>query len=205
MRAAFLDTLGGQRIYPITDRQLSGLSHAEQVAQLARLGFRLVQLREKYLSPLEFHDEAEAAMKVARANNVCVLINDRVDIALAVSAHGVHLGQDDLSVEGARSLLGENAIIGFSTHSLEQAQQAGDLPIDYLALGPIFPTKTKEKADPVVGVEALVQVKESLPGLPLVAIGGIDATNRELVFSAGADAVAVISDLWSGLSKPQES
>lgn len=196
MRAPFLELLGETRIYPITDRLLSQLSHAEQLAHLASSGFKIVQLREKSLAAYDFYRQAEEAMQVARANGVRVIINDRVDIALAVKADGVHLGQEDLAVVDARRLLGESAIIGFSTHSSEQAQQAKDLPIDYLAIGPIFPTSTKENPDPLVGLDELATVRRILPRIPLVAIGGINSTNRRAVFGAGADAVAVVSEIW---------
>src|SRR5215213_1130081 len=131
-------------LYPITDARVSGLSHAEQVARLSAGGAALVQLREKQLSPREFYGEAEAALRVARELGVRLIINDRVDIALALGADGVHLGQDDLPPAAARELLGERAVIGFSTHNEEQASEAARLPVDYLAVGPIFQTSSKE-------------------------------------------------------------
>ncbi|MER3427965.1 MAG: thiamine phosphate synthase, partial [Pyrinomonas sp.] len=162
------------RVYPITDRRLAGLSHAEQVAQLTTGGAKLIQLREKQLEAGPFYEQARAAVRVARTHGALIIINDRVDIALAVEADGVHLGQTDLPPEAARRLLGQKAIIGFSTHNVEQAVAATGLPIDYLAIGPIFPTASKEKPDPVVGLEGLKRVRASLKGLPLplVAIGG---------------------------------
>jgi thiamine-phosphate pyrophosphorylase len=195
--SAFLDSLAPTRTYPITDRLLSGLSHAEQVADFAKRGMTLVQLREKNLSSGEFYREAEQATVVARHHGIKLIINDRVDIALAVNADGVHLGQDDLQVEAARRLLGNAAIIGFSTHNLAQAQQAAELPIDYLAIGPIFPTATKDSSNPLVGLAGLTAVRLAVPKIPLVAIGGVTSANREAIIAAGADAVAVISDLWA--------
>jgi thiamine-phosphate pyrophosphorylase len=188
-------------LYPITDARLSGLSHAEQVARLCAGGAKLVQLREKHLSPREFYVEAEAALRVARACGSRLMINDRVDIALALRADGVHLGQDDLSPLAARGLLGQDAIIGFSTHNLEQARAASQMPVDYIAIGPIFATSSKEKPDPVVGLEGLARVREAIGKLPLVAIGGINDLNARDVLKAGADSVAVIGTL---LSKPSE-
>ena len=132
------------KLYPITDRRLSGLSHAEQVARLCEGGARLVQLREKHLSPREFYREAEDALRVARGRGAKLIINDRADIALALGADGVHLGQDDMPPEAARALLGEGAIIGFSTHGLEQSVAAARLPVDYVAIGPVFATSSKE-------------------------------------------------------------
>jgi thiamine-phosphate pyrophosphorylase len=194
--SAFLDLLGPTRTYPITDRLLSGLSLAEQVAEFAKRGMSLVQLREKNLSPDEFYREAEQAMLVARHRGIKIIINDRVDIALAVSADGVHLGQDDLPVEAARRLL-KTMIIGYSTHNLAQAQQAAHLPIDYLAFGPVFPTSTKDSSSPAVGLAGLSAVRQAVPEIPIVAIGGINTANREAVIASGADAVAIISDLWA--------
>ena len=181
------------KLYPITDAQLSGLSHAEQVRRMSAGGATFLQLREKHLSPRQFYREAEEALRVAREHGVRLIINDRVDIALALSADGVHLGQDDLPPAAARSLLGEQAIIGFSTHSVEQASVAARLPVDYLAIGPIFHTSSKENPDAVVGLEGLRRVREAVGRIPLVAIGGIRLENIPEVLWAGADSVAVIS------------
>lgn len=181
------------KLYPITDAWLSGLSHAEQVRRLSMGGATFVQLREKHLAPREFYCEAQEAMRVARSRGVRLIINDRVDIALALHADGVHLGQDDLPPEAARELLGQQAIIGFSTHSVEQASVAARLPVDYLAIGPIFETSSKENPDPIVGLDGLRRVREIVGEIPLVAIGGISLENIGEVLKAGADAVAVIS------------
>lgn len=197
MTSVFLDSISASRTYPITDRSLSGLSHADQVAALAHRGFTIVQLREKNLSPVEFYREAEQAIAVAHRHGLKIIINDRVDIALALRADGVHLGQDDLPVEAARRLLGNDVVIGLSTHNLAQVQHAARLPLDYLAIGPIFPTHTKESANPAVGLAGLAAVRRAASGIPLVAIGGINATNRDQVIAAGADVVAVISDIWA--------
>jgi thiamine-phosphate pyrophosphorylase len=189
------------KLYPITDARLSGLSHAEQVARLSAGGARFVQLREKHLSPREFYQAAAAALVVARARKVRLIINDRVDIALALGADGVHLGQDDLPPTAARELLGEQAIIGFSTHSVEQAEIATRLPVDYVAIGPIFNTSSKENPDAVVGPDGLRRVRQAHPTLPLVAIGGITFETAHELLAAGADAVAGISLL---LNEPAE-
>ena len=189
------------KIYPITDTRLSGLSHAEQVRRLAVGGATLVQVREKHLSPREFYREAEDALRVAHELGVRLVINDRADIALALGADGVHLGQDDLPPVAARELLGERAVIGFSTHNEEQAREAIELPVDYIAIGPIFQTSSKENPDPVVGLEGLRRVRRIVGQIPLVAIGGIRAENAREVLKAGADAVAVISLL---LGEPGE-
>jgi thiamine-phosphate pyrophosphorylase len=183
------------RLYAITDRRLSGLSHAEQVLRLSLGGAQLIQLREKQLGARQFFREAEAALIVARQRRVRLIINDRVDIALALGADGVHLGQDDMPPEAARRILGEHAVIGFSTHNEEQARLAASLPVDYLAIGPIFPTSSKDNPDPVVGPEGLRRVREAVPGIPLVAIGGITPENALETLASGADSLAVVSAL----------
>lgn len=183
------------RVYPLTDIQLSGLSHAEQVRLLSQGGATLVQLREKEMSPKEFYEQARAALEVAKQCGVRLIINDRVDVALALGAHGVHLGQDDMPPEAARRLLGEQAIVGYSTHNIEQAIEASKLPIDYLAIGPIFTTSTKSDTAPVLGLDGLRAVRQAIGRFPLVAIGGIASSNAHDVIGAGADSVAVISAL----------
>jgi len=183
------------RVYAITDTQISGLSHADQVRLLADGGATFVQLREKNLPALNFYREAKAATEIS---GVRIVINDRADVALAVKAVGVHLGQDDLPPEAARTLLGDEAIIGYSTHNIVQAQAAASLPVDYIAIGPIFRTTTKANADPEVGLNGLRAVRKAIGDIPLVAIGGITPENAPAVIEAGADSVAVISGLLSG-------
>ena len=186
------------RVYPITDTQISGLSHAEQVALFAAGGATLVQLRDKHASGSQFYEQARAALAVAAERGVRLVINDRVDVALALGGLDVHLGRDDLPSEAARRLLGDDAVIGFSTHNVEQAIEAAAWPIDYLAVGPVFTTSTKENPDPVVGLEGLRVVREATGSLPLVAIGGVTPANAGTVIEAGADSVAMISGLWRG-------
>ena len=183
-------------MYPLTDTQLSGLSHAEQVTLFADAGATFVQLRDKHASPLHFYNEAKTALEVALLRDVELIINDRVDIALALRL-GVHLGQDDLPPEVARRLLGDDAVIGYSTHSVDQAVAASRLPIDYLAIGPIFATATKENPSPIVGLAGLQAVRSAIGNIPLVAIGGITLANAAEVLAAGADSVALISGLWA--------
>jgi thiamine-phosphate diphosphorylase len=183
------------RVYPITDVGLSGLPHSEQVALLAAGGANFVQLREKRLSPLEFFKQARLAIATARERGLTIIINDRADIAFAAGAAGVHLGQDDLPPEAARRVLGQDAIIGYSTHSVEQAREAALMPIDYLAIGPIFTTSSKQNPDPVVGLAGLSRVREAVGDIHLVAIGGITLENAAEVIKAGADTVAVLGTL----------
>lgn len=126
-----------------------------------------------------------------------VIINDRVDIALAVGADGVHLGQEDIPPDAARELLGESAIIGFSTHSERQAIASAGFPVDYIAIGPVFATTTKQNPDALVGVEGVKSVVAVAGDMPIVAIGGITLENAEDVVGAGVVAIAVISGLFA--------
>lgn len=185
------------RVYPITDARISGLSQADQVNLLADGGATLIQLREKNLPALDFFNQARAAAVIAAERGLTLIINDRVDVALAVNAAGVHLGQDDLPPVAARRLLGDEAIVGYSTHNLAQARAAALLPVDYIAIGPIFRTFTKDNPDPVVGLDGIKAVRDAIGGLPLVAIGGITAAKAAEVIEAGADSIALISALLS--------
>lgn len=185
------------KIYPITDIHLSGLSHVEQVRKLIAGGATFVQLRDKRSSPREFYKQAVECVRIAHDQNVQIIINDRVDIALAAKADGVHLGQDDIPPEKARILLGATAIIGFSTHSGEQVKLAASLPIDYIAIGPIFATSTKQNSDPRVGLDGLRDLKAAAGNLPVVAIGGINEANLRDVFDVGADSAAMIGAIVS--------
>lgn len=185
------------KVYPITDPDLCGLSHAEQVDRLIAGGATLIQLRDKRAASRDFFHQAEAALEIARKRDVQLIINDRVDIALALGADGVHLGQADMPVEAARRLLGDGAIIGISTHDLSQAKLAAAMPVDYVAFGPIFKTSTKENPDRITGLEALRAVRAIVGDLPLVAIGGITLANAEATWNAGADTVSSIASLVS--------
>jgi thiamine-phosphate pyrophosphorylase len=176
---------------------ISGLPHYEQVTRLSQKGVTLIQLREKLLSSGEFYYEAAAALRVAHERGVKIIINDRVDIALALNADGIHLGQDDMPADAARRLLGPESIIGISTHNLAQAQRAAEMPVDYVAIGPMFSTATKQSADAAVGIDGLRIVRKALQNMPLVAIGGINSARRQEILDSGADALAVISDIWN--------
>lgn len=193
------------RIYPLTDIQLSGLSHAEQVELLSLGGASLIQLREKAMPALEFFEQAQEAVGVATERGVHLIINDRVDIALASRAHGVHLGQDDMPPDAARRLLGPDAVIGYSTHSVDQAIAATKFPIDYLAIGPIFATTTKSDTAPVLGLDGLQAVRQAIGAFPLAAIGGITRENARDVIASGADSVAMISALLSNPARIREA
>lgn len=180
------------KIYPITDVSTTKLSHLEQVRQLAAGGATFIQLRDKRAAPQDFYEAAKAVIEFARPRNIKIIINDRVDIALVVKADGVHLGQDDLPPDAARKILGDRAIIGFSTHTVSQVAEASKFPVDYLAIGPIFATVSKENPDAIVGLEKLKTARETVGAMPLVAIGGISFENIRMIFQNGADSAAVI-------------
>jgi thiamine-phosphate diphosphorylase len=158
-------------------------------------GARLIQLRDKESSAREMLDQARACLELTRATGAMLIINDRVDVALAAGAAGVHLGHDDMPVEDAREILGEEKIIGISTHSIDQFRAALETSANYIAVGPVYQTKTKENPDPVVGLE-LVREAKKIADRPLVAIGGITPERAPEVIAAGADSVAVISALY---------
>ena len=181
------------KIYPITDTSITKLSHLEQAKRLIDGGAELIQLREKHATPKEFYESAKEVMSFVRGSNVKIIINDRVDIALAVNADGVHLGQDDLPPIYARKILGKDAIIGFSTHDVVQAIEATAFPLDYVAIGPVFDTTTKENPDAMIGIEGLKTVRNAIGDFLLIAIGGIGFENYQSVLENGADSVAIIS------------
>jgi len=183
------------KLYAISDRSLANLSNVEIAQQLIDGGARLIQLRDKEATAKELFDAAREILPLTRAVGGRLIINDRVDVALTAEADGVHLGQEDLTVEEAREILGPDRIIGISTHNRSQFEAALRTSADYIAVGPVFATTSKENPDPVVGLEMLREVR-ALTDRPIVAIGGIDHSKAAEVLAAGADCVAVISALY---------
>lgn len=179
------------RLYAIADGQY------QDPVRLGRSlfagGARLVQIRHKGASSGKLLDQARALVETAPPDGL-VIVNDRADVARLARAGGVHLGQGDLPVRHARELLGPDALIGLSTHSLEEAREALEEDVDYIAVGPVFPTRSKASPDPPVGL-AGVRTISSLAEVPVVAIGGIRLSEAAEVLRAGAASVAVISDL----------
>jgi|ERR1041385_90288 thiamine-phosphate diphosphorylase len=179
------------RLYPVADAQFGDVV---QIAEsLLQGGARLIQLRDKNAATREFLDRVERVLALAPAD-ARIIVNDRVDIARISGAAGVHLGQTDLPPAMARKILRSEQIVGFSTHNLQQALEADNLPVDYVAVGPIFPTSTKQNPDPVVGLESLNSICKVVDK-PIVAIGGIRMENAREVLKAGAHSIAVIRDL----------
>jgi thiamine-phosphate pyrophosphorylase len=176
------------------------LSFAES---LVRGGTRLIQLRAKTASSRHLYEvSCEIVDRVG--DSARVIINDRPDIAAMTAAAGAHLGQEDLPVEAARAICHSPLWVGVSTHNLDQLRAADSTSADYIAVGPIFPTGTKENSDPVVGLDFLRKAR-NLTRKPLVAIGGITVKSAGEVFRAGADSVAVISDLSSAPDPAQRA
>jgi thiamine-phosphate pyrophosphorylase len=161
--------------------------------QLAEAGVQLIQLRDKRGSSRKIHEQARELMSL-QSSGVRIIVNDRPDIAAIAGAAGVHVGQDDLPVEDARKICRPPLWVGVSTHNLNQLREADATSADYIAVGPIFPTSTKENPDPVVGLD-LLRAARQLTRKPLVAIGGVTAESAADVFAAGADSIAVIKDL----------
>jgi thiamine-phosphate pyrophosphorylase len=178
--------------------------------ELLDSGATLIQLRDKsdgssqHGGPQSFLSCARELRRVT-LNRATLIINDRLDLCLASGADGVHLGQTDLSPASARRIFNQvksekQLLIGYSTHNLDQLREADTLPVDYIAIGPVFATASKAKADPVVGLEGVRQARR-VTAKPLVAIGGITRRNCAQVKDSGADSVALISDLFESPGK----
>lgn len=169
---------------------------------LAAGGATFIQYRNKVGNTREMLSHAREIRR-ALGDGVTLIMNDRADICIAAGYEGVHVGQEDLSPEGARIVIGPNRTLGVSTHTLEQLQEADAGPADYLAFGPVFATASKRNPDPVVGLDG-IRAARAATKKPLVAIGGITRANARLVIDAGADSVAVIADLLSSPTKVAE-
>ena len=181
-------------IYLITDHDcLKGRDFLQCIEAALRGGVTLVQLREKSVTGRLFFERALAVKSLCDKYNVPLLINDRIDIALACKAQGVHLGQEDIPLGVAREILGAEAIIGISAHTPEEARLAELEGADYLGVGAVFPTSTKENASEV-GLERLKQI-HAMTKLPLVGIGGVNVLNYAKVLAAGAQGAAIISGI----------
>jgi len=182
------------RLYAIIDSTLLKISELELAEALAGSGVELIQYRSKNATSRQFFEVSRKLSSLLKPRGVRFVVNDRADIALLADAGGVHVGQDDLSVEDARAIVGPDRWVGFSTHSLEQVAAADRTSADYIAFGPIFPTASKKNPDPVVGTKLLREARK-LTRKPLVAIGGITLERAAEVYEAGADSLAVIRDL----------
>ena len=187
-------------LYAIIDTALLKTSELSFAEMMAESGVELLQYRNKRATSRELFEASQSIS--ARLSDLAKLgayelrfiVNDRADVALLVSAGGVHVGQEDLSVEDARAIVGRDRWVGVSTHSLEQLDAADKTSANYIAFGPIFPTRSKENPDPVVGLELLQEARQRTRK-PLVAIGGITLERAADTYRAGADSLAVARDL----------
>ncbi len=180
------------QLYVILDPELSPNPAIEEVVSLAlEGGAQMIQFRDKEFSDEEFLVLAERIKKITQKKNIPLIINDRVNIAKSIDADGVHLGQDDMPLKEAREILGKDKIIGISTNKIEQAKEAEKQRADYIGLGPVFKTSSKEIKN-TIGTEMIKQVL-SLVEIPVFPIGGINLSNLEQVIKAGSKRIAVIS------------
>jgi thiamine-phosphate pyrophosphorylase len=207
-----MSSLDLPRFYPIVDASHFSAASNPLTAivrftlELVEGGAWLIQYRNKLGSAREILSQARELRRAVR-DRARLIMNDRTDLCLAAGFAGVHLGQDDLSPAGAREIFqkaGQQDLwIGFSTHNLDQVRDATGLPVDYIAVGPVFATTSKAKPDPVIGLEGVRQARQAT-SKPLVAIGGITRQNCKSLLEAGADAVAVISDVVESPRKSTE-
>jgi thiamine-phosphate pyrophosphorylase len=177
-------------------------SIADYARDLAAGGVTLLQYRNKVGNTREMLSDAREICRML-GDGVTLIMNDRADICIAADYAGVHVGQHDLSPEGARTVIGDNRVLGVSTHNLEQLKEADAGPADYIAFGPVFATSSKRDPEFPVGIEG-IRAARAATEKPLIAIGGITRANARSVIEAGADSVAVISDLLSSPTKAAE-
>ena len=181
------------RLHVLTDTLLqSRFSHLELAKMAIGGGADTIQFRQKVGATREMIEIVRQLKQLCKDSGVTLIVNDRLDVAIAADAHGVHLGQDDFPIPLARKLLGEGRIIGGSAATLEEAQKCLAEGADYIGFGPVYPTTSKADADPVTGIKLLKQAVEAIP-LPIIAIGGISVENTPEIMRAGARGIAVIS------------
>ena len=182
------------RLYVILDASLLNNSPHQCAADVAAAGVRLFQYRDKSASARDFLATSRELVSSLNSHGASLVVNDRPDVAVLAGAKGLHVGQEDLEPDQARTVVGQEMWIGTSTHNLEQFRRAAATSTDYIAVGPIFATTSKANPDPVVGLELIRQVRK-LTEKPIVAIGGITLERAASVIAAGADSVAVIRDV----------
>ncbi len=191
-------------LYLVTDRSLSlGRSLESVVFDAAEGGVTMVQLREKDCSTLEFYQQAMLLKECLRPYRIPLIINDRLDIALACDAEGLHIGQSDIPYDIARKLLGKDKIIGLSVECLQDAVDANELDVDYIGISPVFGTPTKTDTAPALGLEGTREIVK-ISRHPAVGIGGINQTNAADIIEAGADGISVVSAIMSA-SDPKQA
>src|SRR5712692_407104 len=182
------------RLYVILDAALLTVPETECAQKLAAAGVRLLQYRNKRASARDLFESSKRLSSLLIPQGVTLVVNDRADVASATEASGVHVGQEDLEAEAARTVVGTSKLVGVSTHDLEQFQRAAASSADYIAVGPVFATGTKSNPDPVVGTQFIRRVRP-ITDKPIVAIGGITLERAPEIIESGADSVTVISDI----------
>ena len=192
-------------LYLVTDKDLCmGRPVLDVVRSAVRGGVQAVQIREKSGHTRDFLELAKLLVREIQSQGVPVIINDRVDIALASGAAGVHVGQSDMPILDARNLLGERALLGLTIPNMDILKESLSLPVQYVAVGPVFPTTTKANAAPAWGIEGMKTARAYLDSvncsLPLMTIGGINAGNAKSIIDAGIDSLAVVSAICSAQS-----
>ena len=184
-------------LYVVTDEMLShGKSHAEIASEAVAGGASIIQLRDKTASSLKLFSDAKKVAEICRGKAIFI-VNDRIDIALASGADGVHLGQDDIPADAARKICGENFLIGVSVGSLAEAEKAVADGADYIAVSPVYSTASKADAGAGHGLSLVSEIRKAFPAMPLVGIGGLNRDNAAEAVAAGLDSVAVISAVVS--------
>ncbi|MFC1624290.1 thiamine phosphate synthase [Candidatus Omnitrophota bacterium] len=193
LKKKLLETSG---IYLVTDRRaLNGKDITLTISQALKAGIDIIQYRDKEATDREFLETGKKIKDLLSKKDVLFIVDDRVEVALALDADGVHLGQEDMPVKVARSILGTKKIIGLSTHSMRQMREGGKLDVDYISVGPVFSTPTKPDYR-AIGLE-LIEIASQELKIPFVAIGGIDESNIEDVSRAGARRIAVVRAILS--------
>ncbi|MCX5806989.1 MAG: thiamine phosphate synthase [Proteobacteria bacterium] len=191
------------RLYLVTDPLLNkGYSVLEQVELALIGGVKIIQIREKKMPILDYIKLASEALKLTRAHDAFLIINDAIEVAMAVGTDGLHLGQEDISIKEARNILGAGAVIGISVKTEDEAVYAEENGADYLAVNGIFPTATKEDLGDCVGLEGITRIRE-ITRLPVIGIGGITLSNCRSVIEAGAHGIAVVTAITMSDNIPQ--
>ncbi|MDH7553485.1 MAG: thiamine phosphate synthase [Spirochaetota bacterium] len=183
-------------LYLVTDRQLAKKPVEVVVEEAIKGGADCVQLREKNIDTKEFVEIAQMIKYITDRYNVPLIINDRIDVALAVHAYGVHLGQDDMPLTTARKIVPHAMVIGISVSTVNEAIEAEKDGADYIGAGSVFPTSTKDDISGIIGLEGIQEIKKAV-SIPVIAIGGIQIHNAEQVIQHGADGIAVVSAIVS--------
>ncbi|OGF66912.1 MAG: thiamine-phosphate diphosphorylase [Candidatus Fischerbacteria bacterium RBG_13_37_8] len=184
-------------LYVITDSTMAGMSHSSIVKESIKGGARIIQVRDKEMADGQLLQEMRQSIKELSDHHM-LIVNDRVDVGFLAGAKGIHLGQDDLPVSEVRCLLGNEAIIGISTHNIKQFEQALGEDVDYIAIGPIYDTATKISSNKPLGLEYVTTLR-AMTDKPLVAIGGITLERASKLWKEGIDAVAVVSDIMKSV------